>query len=90
MPYVDDLETDSNGEVITHPVIGWTTATLAGISIFLAIHYVETPLETETEDGKSVQMVLTPQQCLELAERLTNLALSLLEDQSCPVRQAVN
>jgi hypothetical protein len=72
MPCVDDLETDSNGDIITNPVIGWTTATLAGMSVFLAIHYVETPLELETEDGKSIQMILTPQQCLELAERLTN------------------
>ena len=77
-----DLETDSNGDIITKPVTGWITAPVAEIAVLLAIQYVETPLALETGDNKSIQLVLTPQQCLELSERLTKLAKSLIEDQS--------
>ena len=88
MRYLADLETDSNGDIITQPLTGWTTATLAGIAVLLAFQCVETPLELETGSSKSIQLVLTPEQCLELAERLTELAMSLLEVQSYPGKPA--
>jgi hypothetical protein len=78
MPTPQQFETDRDGNIITKPVIGWTTATLADISVLLVIQYIETPQEIET-GGKSIQFVMMPQQCLELAEKLTTLAKRVLD-----------
>jgi len=78
----NSLETDSNGDILTKPVTGWITAGLAGTAVLLAIRYVETPEELERLDSKSIQLVLTVPQCLELGERLTTLGKQLFEDQS--------
>ena len=77
------LETDRNGQIIAKPVIGWTTATVAGMSVILAIRYIETLAEIET-GGKSLQLALTPQQCLQLSETLNKKAKRILEDQPLP------
>jgi hypothetical protein len=76
------LQTDSNGNVISFPVTEWQLRTLAGISILLTALYVRTPEELETEDRQQIQLAMTPQQCLQLAEALKKAAMSLLEDQS--------
>lgn len=75
------FELDENGEVVMKPVTGWKIAPVAGIAVLLAIQYVETPAELETGDSKSIQLVLTPQKCLELAEVLTRVAKRILEPQ---------
>jgi hypothetical protein len=71
------LETDINGKIITKPIIEWTTATLANIVVLLAIQYSDRPEEIEA--GPQVQLVLTPQECLVLAEALTKQAKRILE-----------
>jgi hypothetical protein len=71
------LETDANGMVITRPVLGWTTVTVAESSVILQMQYAETPQELKT-GGRSIQFVLTPPQCLELAETLTKQANRIL------------
>jgi len=68
------LETDSEGNVILKPVTGWRTAPVAGTAVFLAVEYVSTPAELAARDTTTIQFVLTPQQCLELAETLTRQA----------------
>jgi hypothetical protein len=72
------FELDSDGKIITKPVTGWTTAVVAEIAVLLAIQYIDHPQEIET-GGKQIQFVLMPQQCLELAEKLTTLAKRVLE-----------
>jgi hypothetical protein len=76
-----ELVKDQDGNILTKPVTGWITGTLAEISVLLAIQYLESPLEIENGD-KLIQFVLTPQQSLELAEKLTTLAKRVLEDES--------
>lgn len=83
-----EFETDKNGNVITNPVTGWVSAAFAGMGVVLAMHYADTSLALETGESKSLQFALTPQQCLELAERLTKLAKHLLADQSLPGKPA--
>jgi hypothetical protein len=73
----DKLKTDQQGNIISFPVIGWTTATFAGTAVLLAIDYAESAKDMET-GGKSVQLALTPHQALELGERLTTLAKHVL------------
>jgi len=72
------FETDKDGNVITNPVTGWTSSTIAEIATILAIHYAPTPEALESGESKSIQFVLTPKQCLELAARLTTLANTIL------------
>jgi hypothetical protein len=78
------LETDEKGNVMLKPVTGWTTGPVAQIAVLLAIEYVETPEELETGGRKSIQFVLTPPQCLELAEVLARQAKRLLGDSLPP------
>jgi hypothetical protein len=74
----DQFERDATGDIFTRPVVGWLIAPVAGMSAIVAIQYVETPLELERGDKRQIQFVLTPQQCLELAEALTKQARDLL------------
>jgi hypothetical protein len=43
----DHLETDTSGNIITKPAIGWATTTVAGMAVILAVEYIETPEELE-------------------------------------------
>ena len=83
MPFDAEFETDEDGNIITNPVTGWVSASFAGMGVVLAIHYAETLIALESGENKSIQFALTPQLCLELAERLTKLAKHLL-DQPAP------
>ena len=71
------LELDAAGMVVTRPVLGWTTAPVAEMAVILQIQYSERPADM-SNGGKSIQFVLTPQQCLELAEILTTQANRVL------------
>jgi hypothetical protein len=87
MPKKSEFETDSDGNIITNPVTGWVSSTFAEMGIILALHYAPTPQALESGKNSSIQFVLTPQQCLELAERLTKLAHIVL-DQPLPEKPA--
>jgi hypothetical protein len=76
-----ELRTDENGNIVTMPVTGWITGTLAEIAVLLAFQYAETQEEIGNAN-KQIQFVLMPQQCLELAEKLTTLAKRVLGDES--------
>lgn len=72
------FETDQQGNVITKPVTGYTTAPVAGIAVLLAVQYVESQAELETGHSKQIQFVLTPQQSLEIADSLRRQAERIL------------
>ncbi len=76
------LELDSEGNVITKPITAWSTVTLAGIAGLLILQYAETREALERGEYRQIQLALMPQQCLWLAEGLTKLGKSLLENQS--------
>ena len=78
---ISQLERDSNGEITTKPVIGWTIASLAGVAVLVSIQCEETPMGFETGDCQSVQLVMTVEKCLELARELTRLAGIVLDEQ---------
>ena len=73
----DDLEKDKSGNIILRPVTGWITGTAAGTGVILAIQYIES-LEALETGGKQIQLALLPQQCLDLAQKLTKLANKIL------------
>jgi hypothetical protein len=74
-----DLQKDANGNIITKPMTGWFMTTAFRIAVLLAVQYVETPAELESTDRHQIQFVMTPQQCLELADRLTKVANRVLD-----------
>jgi hypothetical protein len=76
---LDNLTKDENGNIVTRPMTGWTMFSLADIAVGLAVEYVESPHQLETGSRKSLQLALTPQACLELAEALTRQARRLLD-----------
>jgi hypothetical protein len=75
------IETDAKGMVVTRPVLGWTTAHAPGIAVILQIRYSDRPADVRT-GGKSLQVVLTPPQCMELAEALTKNAQQILNSKA--------
>ena len=70
------IEMDGKGNMVLRPVTDLITGTVANIAVVLGIQYRETPEEAETA-RRSIQFVLTSQQCLDLAEMLTKQAQCL-------------
>ena len=81
-----EFETDKNGNIITKPVTGYTIGPVAGMAVLLAIEYVESPAELESGKSKRIQLILTPQQTLEIADVMTRRAKSLLQPASGETR----
>lgn len=75
---IEQLETDADGMLITRPVLGWVTMPVMGMSVLLRLQYAETPAELET-GGRRLQVLLTPQACLHLADELTKQARQILD-----------
>jgi hypothetical protein len=73
----NEFELDEKGNVKLQPVIGWTTAPVADMLVLLVLQYLDRLGEVGTQ--KAVQLILRPQQCLELAEVLTRQAKRVLE-----------
>lgn len=73
-----ELEKDSQGNVITKPVVGWITAPMAGMAVILQMQYVDSPEQLDAGGRTKLQFVLTPQQCQELAETLTRQAARVM------------
>ncbi len=67
------------------PVVGWTSAVFTEIGILLAIRYTDTPLALENGESTSIQLALSPQLCLKLADKLTTPAKYVL-DQAPPAK----
>jgi hypothetical protein len=75
------LQTDNAGNVITQPLTGYATKTVANQLGLLVLQYAPTPESIEIENKRQqVQIVLTPAQGLELARALTTLSESLLRN----------
>ncbi len=72
------IEKDAQGMVVTRPVLGWTTAAVAGTAVLLQIQYAEKPADIGT-GGLSLQVVLNPHKALELAETLTKQARRIVD-----------
>ena len=74
------LDIDESGNIITHPVLGWTTGVLAETYVLLGIEYAE----EGKQKSKQVQLILTPAQSLALAEKMTTLANRVLSPSEPP------
>jgi hypothetical protein len=73
------LDKDESGNIVCKPLLGWITVPAAGTAVLLALQYADTQEQAETRRGKQLRLILTPEQCLDLSDRLTILAKRLLE-----------
>ena len=71
------LETDSHGNVLEKLVVGWTVTTDQGVTVVAAFEYKDSASGVKQESGK-IQLGLTPQQALQLAKALSNIAKDIL------------
>jgi hypothetical protein len=78
------LNLDKQGNIVTKPVAGWQFHAVAESSVLLAIEYLDSPEQMRTMEGEMIQFVLTPPQCLELAEALTRSAKRILDEPMPP------
>jgi predicted Zn-dependent protease len=78
MSDTDDLEKDAQGKIVTRPVMGFSTAPIADMAIFLKVRYAETPEQLKTE-GKSIQFAMTPDQALDLASMMVTQARRIMD-----------
>ena len=74
--------TDVQGNIITKPVVGYATVPLGGMALLLGVRYVDSDEELNSGNSKQIQLTLTPQQALEIADSMTRQANLLLESPS--------
>lgn len=77
-----ELDRDESGNVLVRPVMGWDGWIMMQTNVLLAVEYSESPEDVSSGQGKRVQLLLTPQQSLELAEALTRWANQVLAPSS--------
>ncbi len=76
----DDLELNAKGNIVMRPLTGWDVFSAAGIALVLVLEYQPGLGEAQTGDESlRAQIALTPQQALELAEKLQKAGKSLLQ-----------
>jgi hypothetical protein len=78
------FDLDADGNIKTCPVLGWTTVQAMGMAVLARIEYAETPEQLKTGATQALQIVLTPQQALEIAETLTRQAMNILQGRELP------
>jgi hypothetical protein len=66
--------TDSAGNLLTKPLAGWAIRRLAEIAVGLKVDYPRNQAELERGESQSIEFLLTPEQCLLLAEALSTAA----------------
>jgi hypothetical protein len=77
------FETDSEGNIILKPVVGWTLTDVDAMNVLLQVRYEDGPEDIGTS-GTAIQFVLTPQTCLRFAAELTKQANLILHDKLPP------
>lgn len=83
----DTFDTDENGNIITRPLTGHTTAPVAGMFVLARLEYAESEeqlraIMTANLKPSAVQFAISPVQAKELAARLTLLADHILAQQT--------
>ena len=69
------FETDSKGQLVNRPLLGWTTANVSGGVVLLRLSYAETAAEMKN-GGKKFQVSMTREQTRHLAAMLLEQAES--------------
>jgi hypothetical protein len=80
----EDLDKHPDGNIVMNPLLTYQTATPGNLSCFLRIIYASNPEEqnnylTKREGGKSLQLIMHPEQALALSEDLAAAAQKALK-----------
>jgi hypothetical protein len=68
---------DAKGDIVTHPLTGWSCAQAFGSALILQLQYLQDG-SSDLSKPDRLQIVLTPLQALELAEVLARAGQFLL------------
>jgi hypothetical protein len=74
MARIDDFQKDAAGNIVTRPLVGWTTMPVGGMALIAKLDYVTSDQMLRAGKSESVQLILTPAQCRELAALLLRMA----------------
>lgn len=69
-----DFELNASGNIKLSPLVGYSSAVAAGMSCLLRLEYVESEEALRLGQHSGLQLVLTPDQCRELAAALSRMA----------------
>jgi hypothetical protein len=75
-----DFDKNERGEIILQPIKGFSTIPTAGMNVLLQIRYADGPDAIETGPIRRVQILLTLQGCLDLADSLRIQVARILGD----------
>jgi len=75
------LETDAHGRAVEKPVVEWMVTTDRAATVVAAFEYRDSASHAGKECEK-IQFGLTPQQALQLARALTEIARDILQASS--------
>lgn len=83
----DVFEADDAGNIITKPMVGYSTMPVAGMFILARLEYANSDAHLKAvmsgqEKAGGVQLVITPDKARELAARLVFLADQIIEQQT--------
>lgn len=76
---MSDWQTDSEGNVVLHPMVGWKTAQAAKSACVLRAVFARDDAQLRSSTPDAIQFVMTPAQALQLAEDLVTLANHILK-----------
>jgi hypothetical protein len=82
-----EYDLESNGNILTKPVMGWSISHAAGAALLLTIHYADTPEELQRLKFKPITLALTPILGLEIAEALKKHSQNLIDGIAPPGTQ---
>ena len=83
MSGTNPFDTDASGNIITKPLVGYTSAPVAGMFVLTRLEYADSEnhlrgIMSDAEKPGAVQLAITPSQAKELAARLNLLADHIL------------
>ena len=83
------FDTLPNGSLAVQPPIGWETAPVQGMAIVAKLQYATSPenaaqIYAGTTEASSLQLIVTPDQADELAQRLHQLAAHIRAQRTPP------
>lgn len=76
------FESDQKGNIVTKPVLGFSSAVIANMAVLLIVSYADTPEALETDEAKAIQFAMSPEQCFDLAEIFIKQAKRIMDPTS--------
>jgi hypothetical protein len=70
---------NANGKVIVNPVTGWSVASVDAMAVLCRVEYLAHEVEPAAAEHSNVQLLLTPEQAIELADVLVAQANRVLD-----------